>query len=214
MMGFLRITKLDFFTMKSQLSGYVSLALIIMIFSFLDASLAVVCISGAWFVALVSSNIFAIQEKNKLDHLYGSVSVGLRDIVFGRYTFMILNYLLSFFAIIVIYFFFKLIGKNELNYSDIVLDFSLSFLVYSIITGTQMPMFFKMGYTKAKMWSLVPFMVVMALVVIPFFIPVISDMFVFLYNNQAVLIVGSILVSCAVQFLSYRIALIAYRKRN
>ncbi len=38
--------------------------------------------------------------------------------------------------------------------------FSLSFLVFSAITRVQMPLFFKFGYIKAKMWSLIPFITV------------------------------------------------------
>ena len=33
-----------------------------------------------------------------------------------------------------------------------------------------MPLFFKMGYIKAKLWSVIPFAVVMLLVVLPSFV--------------------------------------------
>ena len=214
MTGFFKITKLDFFTMKSQFAAYLSLAAIVLLFGFMGSSVTVLCVTGAWFVALMSSNIFAIQEKNNLDRLYGSVSVGLKDIVLGRYAFMFLNFITSFLAVIVMYSVFALFQNRALELGDILLGFSLSFLAFSIITGIQMPLFFKMGYTKAKIWSLVPFIAVMAVVVIPSFVSALSGVMEFMQANQIILIISGVLVSCIIQFLSYKTAVVAYRKRR
>ena len=214
MRGFSKITKLDFFTMKSQFIVYLSLIAIVLMFGFMGSSITVLCITGAWFVALMSSNIFAIQEKNNLDRLYGSVSVGLKEIVLGRYVFILLNYLISFVAIIVIYCGFAMYQNKAIEPNDVILGFSLSFLTFSIITGIQMPLFFKMGYTKAKAWSLVPFIAVMALVVVPSFVSSLSSIIEFMQSHQSGLIVGGILTSCIIQILSYRAAVSLYRKRK
>jgi len=184
------------------------------LFGFMGSSVTVLCVTGAWFVALMSSNIFAIQEKNNLDRLYGSVSVGLKDIVLGRYAFMFLNFITSFLAVIVMYSVFALFQNRALELGDILLGFSLSFLAFSIITGIQMPLFFKMGYTKAKIWSLVPFIAVMAVVVIPSFVSALSGVMEFMQANQIILIISGVLVSCIIQFLSYKTAVVAYRKRR
>lgn len=214
MTGFLRITKLDFITMKSQFVAYLSLVLIAMMFGFMGSSVTLLCINGAWFVALMSSIIFAIQEKNNLDRLYGSVSVGLKDIVLGRYVFVFLNYFISFLVVIALQSGFALFQNKAMELSEIILGFSASFLVFSSITGIQIPLFFKMGYTKAKVWSMVPFVAVMALVAIPSFVPALSDIIEFMQSNKSILIVGCILASCVIQLLSYQIAVVAYRKRK
>jgi ABC-2 type transport system permease protein len=214
MTGALRIVKLDFLTEKSQFPMYLSLIAIVMLFGFMGSSVTVLCITGAWFVALMVSNIFVIQEKNNLNRFYGSVSVRLKDIVLGRYIFVFLNYLSSFAAIIVIYTVFSSFQNKALPLSDVMLGLSLSLLAFSLITGIQMPLFFKMGYTKAKAWSLVPFIAVMALVVIPSFVSTLSDIVQSIMSNRGILIVGGILVSCVVQFLSYQISVTAYRKRK
>jgi len=212
MTGFLRITKLDFFTMKSQFIVYLSLVLVVIMYGFMGSSVTILCITGAWFVALMSSNIFAIQEKNNLNRLYGSVSVSLNDIVLGRYVFVFLNYIISFFVVIVLHSGFALYQNIGLELTDIMLGFSVSFLVFSTITGIQMPMFFKMGYTKAKIWSMVPFAAVMVLVVVPSFVSELSGVIEFMQSNQSILVVVGILASCIIQFLSYQIAVVAYRK--
>ena len=184
MRAFLKMAKLDFLTMKTQFFSYLSLVVIVLMFGFMKSSVIVLCITSAWFIALQASNIFAIQEKNNLERLYGSVSVELNDIVLGRYAFMFLNYFISFLAVIVLNFGFSLYQGITVNVSDIMLGFSLSFLIFSIITGIQMPLFFKMGYTKAKVWALLPFLIVMAVVVIPSFITALSDLIQSIMVNQ------------------------------
>jgi len=216
MNGFLRIAKLDLFTLKSQYTAYLSLVLIVVMFGFMGSSITLLGINVAWFIALMSSSIFAIQEKNNLDRLYGSVSVGLRDIVLGRYFFVFCNYLVSFLVVIVTHsgFMFFQNGVLALEMMDVLIGFSLSFLVFSCITGIQMPLFFKMGYTRAKILSFIPFIAVMALAVSPYFLPMLSGIVDFLQGNQNTLIIGGILASCMIQFFSYQAAVVAYRKRR
>lgn len=55
--------KLDFFIMKSQGISYLSLVAVILLFGLMGSSITVLCITGAWFIALMATNIFAIQEK-------------------------------------------------------------------------------------------------------------------------------------------------------
>ena len=119
-----RITKLDFFIMKSQAISYFSLVAVILIFGLIGSPITVLCITGAWFIALMATNIFAIQEKNHLDRLYGSVCVSLNEVVLGRYTFVFLNYLAGMVAIIILYLGFVMCGKAIFNAPDMMLVFS------------------------------------------------------------------------------------------
>ena len=212
MTGVARITKLDFFIMKSQAISYFSLVAVILIFGLIGSPITVLCITGAWFIALMATNIFAIQEKNHLDRLYGSVCVSLNEVVLGRYTFVFLNYLAV--AIIILYLGFVMCGKAIFNAPDMMLGSGLSFLVFSTITGIQMPLFFKMGYTKAKLWSLIPFAVVMLLVVLPSFVSALSGVLDFAQSHKELFAFACILTSCIIQFVSYHIAVIFYRKQR
>lgn len=214
MNGAFRIAKLDFFTMKSQAVLYAIMVLIIVMFSIMDSSIIVSFITGAWFTALMASNIFIIQEKNNLNRLYGSVSVELKDIVLGRYIFAFSNYAISLVTVIAVSLIVSLFRDMFIDVSDILLGFSLSLLIYSIITGIQMPLFFKLGYTKAKMWAVVPFLIVMLLVIIPSFITVLSTFVQSVMSNQSMIIAVGIVASCVIQLISYKIAVIAYRKRK
>lgn len=214
MNGAFRIAKLDFFTMKSQAVLYVIMVLIVSMFSIMDSSIIVSFITGAWFTALMASNIFVIQEKNNLNRLYGSVSVELKDIVLGRYIFAFSNYAISLVTVIVVSLIVSLFQDMFIDVSNILLGFSLSLLIFSIITGIQMPLFFKLGYTKAKIWAVVPFLVVMLLVIIPSFIIVLSTFIQSVMSNRSMIIAVGIVASCVIQLISYKIAVIAYRKRK
>ena len=214
MNGAFRIAKLDFFTMKSQAVLYVIMVLIVSMFSIMDSSIIVSFITGAWFTASMASNIFVIQEKNNLNRFYGSVSVELKDIVLGRYIFAFSNYAISLVTVIVVSLIVSLFRDMFIDVSNILLGFSLSLLIFSIITGIQMPLFFKLGYTKAKIWAVVPFLVVMLLVIIPSFITVLSTFIQSVMSNRSMIIAVGIVASCVIQLISYKIAVIAYRKRK
>lgn len=54
MTGVARITKLDFFIMKSQGISYLSLVAVILLFGLMGSSITVLCITGAWFIALMA----------------------------------------------------------------------------------------------------------------------------------------------------------------
>lgn len=215
MSGFIKMTKLDFITMKSQFWAYVSLLLIMVLFWMMGSSVIILCVSASLFVALFSYTIFSLQEKNKLDRLYGSVSVTVKDIVLGRYIFAFLNFLLSLLAIIVLYLVTALFQNEVLQINDIAIGVSLALLFFSVVTGVQMPMFFKMGYTKAKIWSLVPFVAATILIILarPLLYSL-SGIIKFVLSNQSILIIGCILASCIILFVSYRVSVVAYRKRR
>lgn len=77
-----------------------------------------------------------------------------------------------------------------------------------------MPLYFKMGYTKAKMWSLISFVAVMAFVLIPSFVSALSGIVKSLLSHTIVLTIGGIAVGSMIQFISYRIAVVLYLKRK
>lgn len=54
MIGVARITKLDFFIMKSQGILYLSLVAVILLFGLMGSSITVLCITGAWFMVFHS----------------------------------------------------------------------------------------------------------------------------------------------------------------
>lgn len=217
MSGVFKMIRLDFFTVKSQLRmSLFSFVLIIALFGFMGSSTAVLCMTGAWFVALAANNIFIIQEKCGLERLYSSVSVGLKNIISGRYLFVFLNYLFALLIATITSFGFELYRDHVLRIGDILFGFSSSFLIFSIISGVQMPVFFKMGYTKGRVFSAVPFVTLMALCIIPMLIPTLSLSVIsaFIDKQETALALAGIVLGCIIQLISYQVSIICYRKRH
>ena len=123
-------------------------------------------------------------------------------------------YLVDFFVIIAVNFGFAFYRNTQITALDILDGFSFSFFVFSTITGIQMPLFFKMGYTKAKILSLIPFVAVMALMVIPPFISALSGIVDFMQSHRKVMVIIGVLASCVIQLISYHIAVLSYRKQK
>jgi len=210
----LKMVKLDFFTMKSQLASYAVIVLFVLLFGFMGSSITLICINCAWFVALMSTTIFATQEKNNLNRLYGSLSLKLKDIVLGRYIFTVMSFVLSFIVAIVLFFGLALFQGNSFKLFDVFLSFGVSSLIFSAIVGMQMPVFFKMGYIKARVWIFIPFGGVIGLVVLFGVVKGLSGIIAFMRSNETILVISCLLASYIIQYLSYRVSIIAYRKRR
>lgn len=208
----LKMARLDFYTMKSQLASYAVIIWLVLLFGFMGSSVTLICINCAWFVALMSTTIFAAQEKNNLNRLYGSLSLKLKDIVLGRYLFTVMSFVLSSLFAIALFFVFTRFGGQPFTLNDVFFSLGLSFLIFSAIVGMQMPIFFKLGYIKARVWMMIPFAAVIGLVVLPALVEELSGIIAFMISNQMILTLCCILASCVIQFLSYKIAVAAYRK--
>jgi hypothetical protein len=75
-----------------------------------------------------------------------------------------------------------------------------------------------MGFTKAKLWSLLPLTTVAAtMLLFGYFstrIQPLHEIIERLQSNQGVLIAGSLAAGCCILLISYRLSVVAYRKRR
>jgi hypothetical protein len=206
------MVKLDYLTMKSQ--HFFLVAAFIMVYMCMVGSTAfVMCLNAGWYSALFASIIFSVQEKNNLNRLYGSTSISQKDVVFGRYIFLFLMYAVSIILGMVCYSLVMLLKNRVPDFSNITAGICLSFFVFSIIIGVQSPMLFKLGYTKARVWSMLPFIGIMFLIVVPFEIVSSSGISEYLRTNQSILMICCVIVSCIILSVSFRASVALYRKR-
>jgi hypothetical protein len=216
----LKMARLDFASLKSQylyVAGVVSMAF----FSIMGGTFAMpMFITAAWYSALVVSVLFSLQEKNGLHRLYGSLSISQKDIVLGRYVFMLSFFGLSLLIGLVCHACLMAVQGKPLDVIDLMSGLGLSLLIFSLTVGIQTPLFFKWGYLRARLWSLVIFFgVIFGVAFIPPLIGVVSDMAGFLpfatelWQKQQILLgLGGMVAGCAILLISHRIALAAYRK--
>ncbi|UWD49510.1 ABC-2 transporter permease [Clostridioides difficile] len=210
----IKFTKLDIFTMKSYFNMNLVLLAVIMLFSYMGSSTLTLYITCSWFVALMISNIFAIEEKNNLSRLYGTLSIKLKDIVLGRYIFILLNFVLTVFIITILSIIVLSFKSKSIDIQEIILGISTSFLVFSAIVGVQIPIFFKMGYLKARFWSLIPYIIVLTLVLMTSLIDKISFVIDFIIGNQGIFSILGIISSFIILVVSYKISFLLYKSRR
>ncbi|MDB0440070.1 hypothetical protein C4R89_11045 [Clostridioides difficile] len=210
----IKFTKLDIFTMKSYFNMNLILLAVIMLFSYMGSSTLTLYITCSWFVALMISNIFAIEEKNNLSRLYGTLSIKLKDIVLGRYIFILLNFVLTVFLITILSIILLFFKSKSIDIQEIMLGISTSFLVFSAIVGVQIPIFFKMGYLKARFWSLIPYIIVLTLVLMTSFIDKISFVIDFIMDNQVIFSILALVSSFIILVVSYKISFLLYKSRR
>lgn len=210
----IKFTKLDIFTMKSYFNMNLVLLAVIMLFSYMGSSTLTLYITCSWFVALMISNIFAIEEKNNLSRLYGTLSIKLKDIVLGRYIFILLNFVLTVFLITILSIILLFFKSKSIDIQDIILGISTSFLVFSAIVGVQIPIFFKMGYLKARFWSLIPYIIVLTLVLMTSLIDKISFVIDFIIGNQGIFSILALVSSFIILVISYKISFLLYKSRR
>ncbi len=210
----LKMARLDYFTFKSQIVAYAALVMMIIMFSAMDSSFVTLSITVSWFTALLSTNIFAIQEKNELERLYASLSFSLKNIISGRYIFTFANYTLAMIVSIFIGIVVSFLQNRNVDYADIILSISISLFAFTIITGIQIPIYFKLGYTKARVWCMIPFVLVMAICILPSFIDVFSSIITGLIKHQMVLEIISLIISFVILLVSYHLSIMCYQKRR
>lgn len=210
----IKFTKLDVFTMKSYFNMNLVLLPVIMLFSYMGSSTLTLYITCSWFVALMISNVFAIEEKNNLSRLYGTLSIKLRDIVLGRYIFILLNFVLTVFIITILSIVVLFFKSKSIDIQEIILGISTSFLVFSAIVGVQIPIFFKMGYLKARFWSLIPYIIVLTLVLMTSLIDKISFVIDFIIYNQGIFSILGLIASFIILVVSYKISFLLYESRR
>jgi len=210
MTGALKMVKLDILTVKSQLSSYLIAVMFGLFGAYMDDPQMYLGINMAWFSVLMASNIFAVQENNKLERLYGSVSISQKDVVLGRYIFMWINHIICIFTAIIAYLVAILFRNEQPKIPDVLLAFGVSLAAFSAVAGVGVPVFFKMGYIKARYWFLFIFLITFVALLILYLR---LGLLTMLFANQAASAAILTIASSIIQYVSYRFSIHAYRNR-
>jgi ABC-2 type transport system permease protein len=148
--------KLDFNSIKPYSRSIYVFALIVVFIGITNESAAMTFTMLMVGMPMILSFPFAISEKNHLDILYSTISLNRKDVVIGRYAFVFVSELIAIVALIAF-----AAAKSKYTESDMVLSEALIYLsflslLFSIIIAFQYPLFFKLGYTKAKLYTYIP----------------------------------------------------------
>lgn len=208
------MARLDFYTLKSQTAMYLIIPAIAVFFSLTGSPLSVLGFTAAWLVLLVNTNLFAIQEKYGLERLYGSLALNKKSVVLGRYISTTLNYLFAFIVVVIIGVFMAFVQGHQTPVDGIVEGFCLSLLVFTLISAIQLPIYFGAGYTKGRILSMIPFLVIVGFVILQSFFEKLEKVLksILAYGNGIYVI--CLIVSVLVMIVSYYVAVSCYKNRR
>jgi hypothetical protein len=219
--------RLDYGTVKPYLTlkNLIIFAGVTLFLSVTNGSVGIGVGVGCMLGTLLTGYPFAIGEKSNLDALYTTLAVNRKTVVLGRYLFVLL---LNVGCILFSFVFatFGVFGARALNIFQN--DGGDSFWAVAILSGTlllvqmgQLPIYFKLGYTKAKFMSIFPFALFMAafaafatLAKNSSFVAEFSNNLGNLFRNKALFAAIIVAALALIILCSYRLSESAYKKRE
>ena len=156
-----KFAKLDLFMVKPYLKKYMLLLFAVSIPVIITTkNIYMMSFIAMFYGVIMVSYPFALSEKNNIENFYGTLSLKKRNIVNGRYIFtlgtMIFFTILSYIIMIV----GNVILKQGLEYSELLFVLVTGFFMSLILVSLQLLAYFKLGYTKGKIFTYVPFFVI------------------------------------------------------
>ncbi len=208
------MARLDFYTLKSQMTTYMVIPTVALFFSLTGLSLSALGFTAAWLVLIVNTNLFAIQEKYGLERLYSSLALNKKSVVLGRYISATLNYLFGYFVVIIVGVIISFIQGHANFYNGIIEGFCISLLTFTLVSAIQLPIYFVVGYTKGRIISMIPFLIIAGLVILQALNERLERVIrsVLDYGNSiyAICLISSIVI----MVVSYYISVSCYKKRQ
>lgn len=154
----LAFAKLDFQTVKPYMT-IKNLVLSLVIFGFIgygtgEPHMLIGMLMMYGFI--YASYPFAVGDKNGIDALYATLPMTKRHIVFGRYVFALcLNICIAASALAASAVLMGALGK-EIMWVEILLTILICFILFSVLEAIQLPIYFRLGYARAKFLAYLP----------------------------------------------------------
>jgi MFS family permease len=216
--------KTDWLAIKAHHWRLLIMAAIVALFGFTDMSMIVIPIAAYMAIAF-SVNTFAVEEKGKLDHLYLSLPLSRKNVVRGRFAFMILLLVISFAicgAVVAVVSPSLDFGgiSFEIGTKTISLMCCLGFAFGGFINLSMYPVMFRMGYEKGKIFGYyVPIFAVgtifgVAGALVASRVEILVNWFSYWLANPLKICGILLLLGAVLFYVSYRLSLWLYGKRD
>ncbi len=221
----LQFARLDFMTIKPYFLGknlFIYLAMAIFL-SIINGGAASGLGVGAIIAMLMSGHTFAVGEKCNADALYVTLSFKRKQVVAGRYMFfLIFNVVIIVCAVIVGAFAGIVSGALGMEVNSVAIEVWIALAaVFVLAQAIQLPLYFKLGYTKARFIILFPIVLLYSLFFVALMLlrdaqimATVTGIFTPILNSP-ILLWGSVaVVFVLLVFVSYRAAQGFYGKRE
>lgn len=217
----LRFLKLDVITVKPYLTWKNLLILLLMpIFfvSFTDGGVSVMFLLMG-FGAIFASYPFAVGEQNGIDALYATLSIKRESVVLGRYLFAFSADLFVGLVATAIAALAGIFKEANVDWAQHSADLYIGLAFITFVQAIQLPLFFHLGYAKAKMLGVLPFLIIPVVILSYNLFREKLDTFfssIHAWSSVNPMLTSVLLVAAwlAAMYLSYRISSKAYNKRE
>lgn len=172
------------------------------------------------FTMLYATYPFAVGDQNGIDSLYTILGISKKEVIQGRYAFLLVMNVVGILFGIVAYFLLSLIFKTSIDLVQVLVISLISTLLLSINQFILYPVFFKHGYIKSKSFTFLPLMLIALVIVLgaQFFkgqsLAWMNQAFFFFERHQALTFFGVLTVWLAVLLISYKISCAYYVQRE
>lgn len=218
----LSFAKLDYITIKPYMT-IKNLAIIILVMGYMGYILGQQSVIGfvMMYGVIYASYPFAVGDKNGIDTLYTTMPLGKKNIVIGRYIFALsLNMLFGVLALVLSGVISMFLGKG-VNWKEELLTILVCFIFCSIVTAIQLPIYFKLGYAKARTVALLPLIGIPGFAVIAAkligkdkLLPFIQNVSVWAETNKFLAIAGAIGIWGGMMAFTIWLSYCFYKKRE
>lgn len=156
----LAMVRLDLLTVRPY--GKSSLAFLVVAaacaFALTDPSFAVTI--GTVYAALMVSYPFAAADRNDLDTLYATLPLSRRAFLAGRYLFAVVLYALTTVVMSALTAAVGVVSGRPMSGDALVTLLAACTAIYATVVALQFPLFCWLGYARARLVALLPFVAV------------------------------------------------------
>jgi hypothetical protein len=124
-------------------------------------TMAIICMI---YVILLISYPFTIGDKNGLDTLYATLAMRRAHVVLGRYALSAMLFAAVALFSVVLAFGMARVMTLPFSWSLMMVVVAGAFAFFSLAAGIQLPLFFKLGYARARFFVYLPLVLVPAVI--------------------------------------------------
>ena len=219
----LRFVRLDFITIKAHLTirNLIMFAVVAIFMATTSegsyASIGFIMM----FASIYGSYPFAIGEKNNMDTLYITLSIGPGIVVLGRYLYVLATSVCAGAFAFAFAFLTSVVLQKSFFAIETLIATAIVIFAFSVIQAFQLPIFFRLGYAKARFFAYLP------LIGLPFALVLVNGilgnsisfewaagMFAWFSENPLVFALLCLGAWLGVAVVSYRLSLRFYNNRD
>lgn len=199
-----------YFTLKNLLifSG------IAIFYMFITKSPIILLTMSMFFAMIFSSYPFFVGDNSGIDGIYRLFSIDSKNVVLARYILAPIIYVLASIIGLIYYLIASIIKTYPID-MNILINFGVNFLVFSMIISLQYPIYFKYGYTKAKTWIILPIFILGILGgAIGFLVKDSAEILNFAYQHKELIIIFFLILLILVIATSIKLSIKFYKQRD